>query len=76
MTVSWDLPTKGEEETGGEVIPSEGEGSSLSHQSFEEALLGWSWVLKDSDESLPLTEEWWHDLTVLVIYILFSFIWI
>ena len=58
MAASQDLPTQGEEEIGREVIPNEGEGDSLAHQSFEEALFSWSWVLKDSDELLPLTEEW------------------
>ena len=47
MVVSQDLPAEREEETGGEIILSEGEGDSLAHQSIEEALLSWSWVLKD-----------------------------
>ena len=54
MATSQDLPTEEEEEAGGEVIFSEGEGDNPASQSFEEALFGWSWVLKDSDESLPL----------------------
>ena len=68
MAASKDLPTKREEVTSGEVIPSVGQEDSPAHQSFKEALLGWSWVLKDSDESLPLTEEWWQHLTVSVRY--------
>ena len=73
MAVSLDLPAEEEEETGKEVIPREGEGNNLAYQSFKEALLGWSWVLKDSHESLPLTEEWQCHLMVSVIYILFLF---
>ena len=67
VAVFWDLPTKGEEKTGREVIPSEEEGDSPVCQSFEKALLGWSQVLK-TDELLTLTEEWWYHLTVTVIY--------
>ena len=39
-----------------------------AHQSFNEALFGWSWVLKNSGESLPLTKERGYQLTVSVIY--------
>ena len=53
MAASQDLPTEEEEGTVGEVIPSEREGSSPVHQNFEEALFGWAWALKDSDESVP-----------------------
>ena len=62
-----DLLAKGEEEISGEVIPSEGEGNSPACQSFEEALFGWSWALKDWWVT-PLIEEWRHHLTVSVIY--------
>ena len=68
MAVFQHPPTKGEKETDGEDILREGDSNGPAHQSFEEALFGWSWVLKDSDESLPLSEERWHLLIVLVIY--------
>ena len=64
LAVSQGLPTKGEEETGGEIILSEGEGGSPAHQSFKEAPFSWSWVLNDYHESLPPTEEWQHHLIV------------
>ena len=54
QAASWGLPAK-EEDEGREVLPSEGEGDSLAHQSFEAALFGWSWVLKDSGESHSLS---------------------
>ena len=57
MAASRDLPAKEDEDAGWEVNPSEGEGNRPACQSFEEALFGWSWVLKDPGESLPLTEE-------------------
>ena len=66
MAASQDLPTKGEEKTGGEVIPSKGEGDSPASQSFEETLFCWSWVLKDSDKLLPLTKEQKQNLTTSV----------
>ena len=56
-----------EEDEDREVIPSEGEGDSLAHQSLE-ALFGWSQVLKDSGKSLPLTEDRRQELTASVIY--------
>ena len=46
-----------EEEEGGEGLSSEGEPDSLSHQSFEEVLYGWSRVLEDSGKPPPLTKE-------------------
>ena len=56
MDISQSLPAKGEEEACRKDISSEGK--SPAHQSFEKALFGWSWVLKDSfNKSLPLTEE-------------------
>ena len=58
MAVSRGLPTKEEEDMGGEVISSEGEGDSPAHQNFEEALFSQSWV----------TEEWRHHLTISVMY--------
>ena len=61
------LPTNQEDE-GGEFIPSEGEGDSPAHQSFKEALFGWSQILEDSCESLPFTEKRRQELTVSVIY--------
>ena len=60
------LPMK--EEEGEEALSSEGEPGSLAHQSFKDALFGWFQVLKDSGKLLPLTEEHWQHLTVLVIY--------
>ena len=39
---SWDLPIKGEEEIGAEVIPSKEEGKNPACQTFKEALFGWS----------------------------------
>ena len=66
MAHSRDLPVK--EDVGEEVIASEGQGDSLACQSFEETLFGWSWVLKDSGNLLPLTEEWRHHLTISVMY--------
>ena len=62
------LPTK-EVDEGREVIPSEGEGDSPAHQTFEEALFGWSWVLQDFGESLPLIDERRPELAVSVIYL-------
>ena len=53
---------------GREVIASEEKSESLAHQSFKEALFGWSWVLKDSGKSLPLIEERRHHLFILAIY--------
>ena len=76
MAVSWGLPTEGEEETGGEDIPSVGEGDSLAHQSLEETFFGWSQVLKASDELLPLTEEQQDHFTVSVIYIYLFFLYL
>ena len=53
---SKDLPTKEEEETGGEVIPYEGKGDSPAHQSFRQALSA-EHTPSDSDVLLPLTKE-------------------
>ena len=64
---SMGLPAE-EEDVGREVLSSEGEHDSLAHQSFEDALFGWLWILEDSGELLPLTMEWLRHLTVLVIY--------
>ena len=57
MAASRGLPAKEDEDTGEEVILSEGKGDSPAHQCFEEAHFGWSQVLEDSDKSLPITEE-------------------
>ena len=65
MTAIQDLPNEGEE-TGREVIPSEGEGDIQVHQSFKEPLFGWPWVL----------EDWWvtppHCLGNIPIYVSIS----
>ena len=45
QSASRGLPTE-EVDENREVIPIEGEGDSLDHQSFREALFGWSWVPK------------------------------
>ena len=66
MAASRDLLTEKEEDTGREVVPSEGEGDSPVCQSFEETLFGLSWVLKDSGELFSVAEEWRCHLTILV----------
>ena len=48
----------------GQVLSSKGQ-DSPAHPSFEEALFGWSQVLKDSGESFLHTKEQNQQLTVL-----------
>ena len=65
MAVPRGLPAEGKEEVGGKVIPGEG-GWQPDLSELHGGPFGWSWVPKDSGESLPLTEEWRHHLTVSV----------